>query len=183
MKNFKLGLAAVILLFVSSQSQAQHAYKGEGDYKLFAGYSYVGGASGINLQFDGALNHWLSLGMQWDYLFNAKANFEDDDVFKDFNRLSIIFNSFNAGLYLRGHLGPAIGMEETIDPYFGAEASFQSIAVHAGLKVQIQKRVGAYLSYNQGITRGLFGRSLLKVPNFYANSGMISAGLIFDFKF
>jgi len=188
MKNSIHALLFVFAFGMHNKVNAQMAYDGNGDYKIFTGYINVGGKSGIEIQYDNALSELVSIGGKFNYLIKPGGDAKEDNSMGDhFMKIDNFLENYDAGLFVRFHFGPSLKIAETMDPYLGLDASFKSLGAHAGFKYKISDLIGLYGMYNYSFSSSLLGSENVESDhsfiNYYGKSNAISFGLTFNLDY
>ena len=128
------------LLCVPHSAQAQ-AWDGEGDVKVYGGYTNVGGKSGFELGTDYALSDFVSLGGQITYVSVKK---HDDG-----------HNSFLVGydLSLMGnyHWAEVLKLPSILDIYTGVSVGLRTGGLQAGVRYNFSETFGFYGQVRQNL--------------------------------
>ena len=178
-KTITLTLALLGIHF-ASYSQA---YDGYNDFKIFLGYTNVGGNSGIEYQSDFGVNDLYSWGLQATYLINTKVDNDGVGYEKGFKFL----DSADAGIFIRFHFLEALKLPKNIDLYLGGDLTAKSLGAHTGFKYNISNTIGFYAMYKQSFAPVLKGDITLSedrngdpIPSFFAKKAALSAGITFN---
>ncbi|RRJ88106.1 hypothetical protein EG240_13975 [Paenimyroides tangerinum] len=187
MKISKISVLLLSFFGIQTTSYGQMAYDGYGDFKIFTGYTNVGGKSGVDIQFDTALGELVSIGGKINYLIKPNKDLDQDEFGETFTGISRFLDNYDAGLYVRFHFGPTLKIAETMDPYLGADASVKSLGAHAGFKYKLTDVIGLYAQYNYSFSTSFVGSSKVESDdafiNYYGKSNAISVGLTFNLEY
>lgn len=188
-------LVYLILIFFFTQfSFAQPAYDGINNH-LFIGYTNVGKTSGIEFQYEGSINEFISMGGRISYLFNPKP---DKSLYEfeptDFEKAHNFINSFNSGIFVRLHIGTFFNsLDERIDPFAGVDLSLKSISGNIGVKYQLTNTIGFYTEYSYSFSNSVYGldffkdtddtesNDFLKDINYFGKRNAFSIGMSLSF--
>ena len=148
-KTITLTLA---LLGVQLSSYSQ-AYDGYHDFKIFLGYSNVGGKYGVDFQLDKGLSDLVSYGANFTFLIKPDERETTDNVDNTFKK----FDSFDIGAFFRFHFSESLNLSEKVDPYLGVDVSLRSIGAHAGIKYNFSETIGVYAMFKHSFSSSLTG--------------------------
>ncbi len=169
----KTRLLACLVLALSlwSVSFNAQAYDGYADRKIFLGYSNLGGASGVEFQYDIGLSDLISFGNMTSIYFDPKKRVNEygDEVSRPFNEF------FNFEGFLRFHFSSTFNLGEKIDPYLGGSFGMRGLAIHGGIKYNFSELVGGYTQFKQEVVQ-----SPLSGDNKSEKMGTFSLGLTFN---
>lgn len=174
----------LILLFVLSfaQNVKGQAYDGQGDFKIFGGYTNVGGKSGVDIQIDFGLGDLVSLGLKLTTLIKP----DDREVLDSFDITFQKAEAIDYGSFVRFHFSEPLNLSEKLDPYLGFDITFKSLGPHIGFKYNFSEYVGTYVHYSQSISTSLTGDHVVNGDtyghytdniNYFGNKAGISFGL------
>lgn len=187
MKFIKKYLSLIAIFGCYDVSNAQMAYDGNGDYKIFVGYINVDGKSGIDFQFDSALTELVSVGVRLNYLIKpGNDNSNEENYGKVFTKVDNILQNYNAGIFVRFHFGPTFKIAETMDPFLGLDASVKSLGAHAGFKYKLSDVIGLNAMYNYSFSSSFAGDTDLENEsfiNYYGKSNAVSVGVTFNIDY
>lgn len=187
MKFIKKYLILIIIFGCNNVSNAQMAYDGNGDCKLFVGYINVGSKSGVDFQFDSALSELVSFGGRLNYLIKPSSKNRNEEIYgKTFTKVENILQNYNTGIFVRFHFGPTFKIAETMDPFLGLDASLKSLGVHGGFKYKLSDVIGLYAMCNYSFSSSITGDTNLENEdfiNYYGKSNAISFGVTFNLNY
>jgi len=173
-------ILTIALLGVQFLSHAQRN-NGYFDYKVFLGYTNVGGKSGVEYQNDFRRSELFSWGTQFTLLLNANENSDAVGYEKTFNFL----DSCDGGGFVRFHFTEALNLRENVDPYLGADFTVRSLGAHVGLKYNFSEIVGVYAMYKQSFSSSFMGDTKLSekegeyTPSYFGKKAALSVGVTF----
>lgn len=146
-------IIATLVLLMSAQYASAQAYDGLGDTKIFAGYTNVGGVSGVDIQYDFGLSDLISLGGNMIILSKP----DDREIVDNFDRSLKAFDAVNLGIYMRFHFSEPLNLSEKLDPYAGFDFSMKSLGPHIGCKYNFSEVIGGYVQYSHSISSSVTG--------------------------
>lgn len=170
----------IALLGVHFLSHAQR-HNGYLDYKVFLGYTNVGGNSGVEYQNNFRRSELFSWGTQFTLLFNANDKSDAESFEKTFKFL----DGCDGGGYVRFHFTEALNLRENVDPYLGADFTVRSLGAHAGIRYSFSEIVGVYAMYKQSFSSSFMGDTKLSenegeyTPSYFGKKAALSIGVTF----
>lgn len=156
------------LLCVPHSVQAQ-AWDGEGDVKVYAGYTNVGGKSGFELGTDYALSDFVSLGGQITYV-SVKKHGDGDNSFLVGYDLSLMGNY---------HWAEVLKLPSVLDIYTGASVGLRTGGLQAGVRYNFSETFGLYGQVRQNLFK-TFGDDV-EHGRVYQGKTALSVGLTVTF--
>ncbi|SFN28935.1 hypothetical protein SAMN05421741_103122 [Paenimyroides ummariense] len=176
-KTIILTIALIGVQFLS------HAQRNNGylEYKVFLGYTNVGGKSGVEYQNEFRRSDLFSWGSQFTLLLNANDKSDAESFEKTFKFL----DSMDGGGFVRFHFTEALNLRENVDPYLGADFTVRSLGVHLGLKYNFSETVGLYAMYKQSFSSSFMGDTKISeeegeyTPSYFGKKAALSVGVTF----
>lgn len=162
-------MAAALLGCTEALAQA---FDGDCDEKIFAGYVYGGGNSGVECGYALGANDYLSATCTARCLFLDESEYADppgplaglDAVFK-----------------LNLHFSQWLSLPQWFDFYAGPAVGFHTGGFDAGLRLNFSERFGIYAECLHPLFNTL-GDTLDDGPSVYEGRTFLSAGLTFNLE-
>lgn len=169
-------------LFALNQKINAQSYDGEGDLKIFLGYTNIEGKSGGEFEIDKGVSDLISFGSKITILINPDERKTTDSIDNNFKA----FDAFDLSLFMRLHFSETLKLNEKIDPFLSLNLGLKSIGANVGVKYSFTEVIGAYIIYNKSFSSSFEGDHKINSEefdvfednvNFFGKKSSISCGI------